>query len=762
MNLVKPHIKSVKRPTSKSLHFTKLQQRTDKCLDLLQTILGFLLISLMFGCKSRSNTAAIRGDRSANIEIIRDNWGIPHVYGKTDADAVFGLMYAQCEESFERVEYNYIERLGRLSEIEGEAYLYHDLQTRLIYDTSEAINDYKNAPAWLKELLHAFADGVNFYLAKNPSVQPKLLNTFQPWYALMFTDGGLTATQTGGSTLSELRALYGPGLKSTALNENRNDPRVNLDGSNAFAIAPSKSATGKAMLYINPHVNFYFRTEAHMVSEEGLNAYGAVTWGQFFVFQGFNERCGWMHTSSLADASDLYEESIVDKNGDIYYEYEDSLRKVDSKEHYFKVKTREGGQDRHVSIKTFYTHHGPVVGSRNNKWISLREENRTMNGLIQSWQRTKAKSFKEFEKSMQISANNSCNTMYADADGNIAYWHGNFVPQRDSNFDYTRPVDGKTRLTEWKPSHSPEALVYLKNPSSGWLQNCNSSPFYATTNPGLDSKKYPEYMAPDGENFRSMRAIKLLSESNKLSLDSMVAIGYDRYLAAFDSMLPPLIEAYDALKPKDSLYVFLKEPMTHLKEWNRYSDVSSIATTLAIEWGYKILDRGISLMTTEQESNQVRQFTLMTRNSPPRERLELLRDLIRDLEKIYGTWKLRWGQIVRFQRTNGEMKPSFDDNKISTPVGFSTALFGCLPAYESVFAKTYKSYGVAGNSFVAAVEFGEKVRAKSIVAGGQSYNPASPNFKDQVEMYLSGKLKDVNFYKEDVVRNKKRSYRPGE
>ena len=286
MNLVKPHIKSVKRPTSKSLHFTKLQQRTDKCLDLLQTILGFLLISLMFGCKSRSNTAAIRGDRSANIEIIRDNWGIPHVYGKTDADAVFGLMYAQCEESFERVEYNYIERLGRLSEIEGEAYLYHDLQTRLIYDTSEAINDYKNAPAWLKELLHAFADGVNFYLAKNPSVQPKLLNTFQPWYALMFTDGGLTATQTGGSTLSELRALYGPGLKSTALNENRNDPRVNLDGSNAFAIAPSKSATGKAMLYINPHVNFYFRTEAHMVSEEGLNAYGAVTWGQFFCFPG--------------------------------------------------------------------------------------------------------------------------------------------------------------------------------------------------------------------------------------------------------------------------------------------------------------------------------------------------------------------------------------------------------------------------------------------------------------------------------------------
>src|SRR5215204_661342 len=488
-------------------------------------LLIYFALSICLGCSSSSqnkNEINSLKRQAEQVTIIRDDWGIPHIYGKSDADAVFGLMYAQCEESFERVERNYIQRLGRLAEIEGEKYLYQDLQMRLIYDTAEAIVDYGNSPSWLKELLHAFADGINYYLLKNPEVRPKLLTRFEPWYPLMFTDGGFTATQTGGAELSDLKNLYlsasSPGMPNTRLYR-----ELNLNGSNAFAIGPSRSADGKALLYINPHVNFYFRTEEHMVSEQGLNANGAVTWGQFFVDEGLNEFCGWMHTSSLADASDLYEESVVRKDGALYYQYNDSLRKIPSRQHVFTI--REEGKMRSVPITAFYTHHGPVVGKRNEKWLSLREENRTINGLIQSWQRTKSKNFDEFKQSMKLRGNNSCNTMYADKNGTIAYWHGNFIPVRDPLFNYTTPLDGKNPATEWRGVHDIDQLVHVKNPASGWLQNCNSGPFQVTDATGLDPGKYQSYMAPDGENFRSLRARQLLRNQSMFTLEKLIATG---------------------------------------------------------------------------------------------------------------------------------------------------------------------------------------------------------------------------------------------
>ena len=495
-----------------------------------------------------------------------------------------------------------------------------------------------------------------------------------------------------------------------------------------------------------------------MVSEEGLNAYGAVTWGQFFVFQGFNEHCGWMHTSSLADAADLYEESIVRAGNTFFYRYNDSLRRLTTRAHVFKIKSKE----RPLTITAYYTHHGPVIGSRNGKWLSLREENRSANGLIQSWRRTKSRNYEEFKKTMQLRANNSCNTMYADKDGTIAYWHGNFIPERNSEFNYSQPVDGKIGATEWKGIHQMDQLVHLENPSTGWLQNCNSSPFGATGTTRLDPKKFPAYMAPDGENFRSQRASQLLSQNDSITLKKLIEVGYDRYLAAFDSMLPPLFESYHHLKQSDSLYIILKEPIDILMNWDRYSATSSIATTLAVEWAYKVINLNYYAMSVEDGSNQIALFSSFARQTSIPKRLDLLREVIIELEKIYGTWKMAWGKLVRFQRISGDIIPKFDDERTSTPVGFASALFGCLPAYEAIWNGSDKSYGVAGNSFVAAVEFGKRISAKSIVTAGQSFKPASKHFKDQLQLFLDGKLKDVHFYKEDVIRNKSSSYHPGE
>jgi acyl-homoserine-lactone acylase len=251
--------------------------------------------------------------QAQNITITRDDWGIPHIAGKTDADAVFGVIYAQAEDDFNRVETNYLNSIGRLAEAEGEAEIYRDLRMKLFIDPADMKAQYQKSPEWLKALMNAWADGLNYYLYKHPAVKPRVIKQFEPWMALTFSEGSI-----GGDiervNLNQLEAFYGKTpLKATPQDEL--DRFVEPTGSNGAAIAPSNTTAHHALLLINPHTSFYFRAEAQMTSAEGLNAYGALTWGQFFIYQGFNERAGWMHTSSGVDNIDEYLETVT-KKGD--------------------------------------------------------------------------------------------------------------------------------------------------------------------------------------------------------------------------------------------------------------------------------------------------------------------------------------------------------------------------------------------------------------------------------------------------------------
>ena len=721
----------------------------------------YIILFSLAACSSPDNKEILNRyvEQAKNVTIIRDRWGIPHIYGKTDADAVFGLMYAQCEESFERVERNYIEKLGRLSEVEGEKYLYQDLQMRLLYDTSAAIADYNNSPSWLKKLLHAFSDGIHYYLAQHPEVKPLLLKTFEPWYPLLFTDGAYIDTQTGGLQMKDMQNLFGKDLSSDVSVLNSTSFLKNeLSASNGFAIAPSRSASKNALLYINPHVSFYFRTEVHIVSEEGLNAYGAATWGQFFIFQGFNDHCGWMHTSSMADASDLYEEKIIKKDSNFLYEYDGVLKPLAKKQ--IQLNYLTNGNILSRSITTYATHHGPVVGMRNNKWLALKAQNRSLQGLIQSWERTKAKDISEFTKILELKANNSTNTVYADDKGNIAYWHGNFIPKRDEKFDWSLPVDGSTSATEWQGLHDVKELIHTINPKEGWIQNCNSSPFSSSGFNSINKDIYPSYMAPEGENFRSVFAIKQLSQQKNITPEKLIGIGYDHYLSAFDSLLPPLFKDFAALPVIDPVFNDLKEPMDSLRNWDKRSSVSSVATTLGIFWAYQILSKRFYDVPENVLNDEVKLFTWYIQHCSSQQKFKALQDVITGLKNKYGSWKIAWGDINRFQRNTGGIKAGFDNDKKSIPVGFASSLFGSLPSFETVWHDS-KMYGVAGNSFIAVVEFGKKIKARSIVTGGESFDPGSKHFLDQSQMFAEGKFKDLYFYKEDVLKNAEKIYHPG-
>ena len=681
-------------------------------------------------------------DQAKRVTIHRDEWGIPHIYGKTDADAVFGLMYAQCEDDFARVEMNYIEKLGRMSEIKGEKELAYDLYIKLLIDENEAKLEYKTSPVWLKKLLNAYADGINYYLQKHPRVKPRLITHFEPWYPLLWTDGSIGAISTGDVTEQETALFYG--LPAQVASVKYQNPDEKLTGSNGFAVGPSLSKSGHSLLYINPHVTFYFRPEVHVVSEEGLSVYGAVTWGQFFVYQGFNPYNGWMHTSSEVDVADAYYETTRSRDGQMEY-------LLDGKWIPFQTKIITLGSRK---IKAYFNHRGPVLAARNGKWISVRSYNRARKSLMQSWLRTKTKGLADYKRVMDMRANTSNNTVYADNKGNIAYWHGNYVPRRDDTKDWGIPQDGSSSKIDWQGLHSVDEIVHIYNPTSGWIQNCNSTPFTVSGTSSPLRANYPVYMAPDGENFRDRNAVRLFSQTGKLDLQSLIGLGYDRRLTAFETLLPALINA--AGNESD-----LAEVVKELKNWDYNASASSVAQTIAIRWGLKIMPKIPKPKQFGGETEVVQNMEDYAKSGSKSEMVQALREVLADLTKDFGTWRVAWGELNRFQRISNGDALQMDDSKASIPVPFTSSAWGQLPSYTSRSIQGSKKwYGVNGNSFIAAVEFGPKIKAYSLLAGGQNGDPTSPHFFDQGQMYAEGKFKDIYFYKSDVLKHAVSTYHP--
>jgi len=716
-----------------------------------------LLLVISFSCSEQQISEVQQWEEQAkNITIIRDDFGVPHIYGKTDADAVFGLLYAQCEDDFARVERNYIWAIGRLAEVDGEEAIYSDLRARLFMTRVEAMEAYESSPEWLQKLCISWANGINYYLHTHPEVTPALLTRFEPWMPMYFSEGSIGGDIERIST-RRIKAFYED--KSLALNEKGNglvlvDPYEEPKGSNGFAISGQLTASGNAMLLINPHTSFYFRGEVHMVSEEGLNAYGAVTWGQFFVYQGFNENTGWMHTSTYTDVIDEFVETIIEDDEGLKYQYGDEQRRVITSE--VSLSYKENDQILEKSFTTYKTHHGPVTHKIDGKWVATALMWEPVKALIQSYTRTKKSGHKEFREMMNIRTNSSNNTVYADSEGNIAYYHGNFIPRRNVAYDYSKPVDGSNPDTDWNGLHEVDESITVLNPANGWIQNCNSNPFTSALENSPKPEDYPYYMSINRETFRGIHAIKVLTGIKDLTLDKLIETAYDPYIPAFEKVVPGIVEAYDR---NSSDYVQLKESIDVLRNWNLETSKESVGMSLAHYYGLNINRKG----NAPEGLRGMDRFNYFGTDAPDEERLKLFSETLDQMEEDFGTWDISWGEINRFQRLTGDIDLQFDDTKPSIAVGLASGRWGALASYGARQGKnTNKIYGTSGNSFVAVVEFGDKVKAKSMLAGGQNSNPNSPHFYDQAQRYADVQFKDVAYYKEDVEARAERTYHPGE
>ena len=696
-------------------------------------------------------------EEAARVTITRDDWGIAHIHGHTDADAVFGMIYAQCEDDFSRVEANYLTALGRTAEAEGEKAIWQDLRQRLFLDPEDLKRDYTASPPWLKALMDAWADGLNFYLATHPDVHPKVLNHFEPWMALSFTEGSI-----GGDIehvdLKKLEAFYGQSPAPATLSQ-RDTPVDDPAGSNGIAIAPKNTHNHHALLLINPHTTFFFRSELQVTSDEGLNAYGAVTWGQFFVYQGFNERAGWMHTSSGVDAVD---EFVEPTDGSLHYRYGEEKRTFATRSITLTYKTDQGSRQR--TFITYASQHGPITTKTpDGAWVATRLMNVPIEALEQSYSRTRAHTYDEFLKTMELKANSSNNTVFADSDGDIAYWHGDFIPKRDPRFDYTRPVDGSNPATDWHGLMTLDEIPHLKNPATGFLFNVNDSPWNGAGTSSLKQSDYPAYVEQGIESARGLHALRLLAPDGKPRTgwipEALRYEAYDSYLPWFARTIPYLLLAFNSLPPRDPQKVALAPQIELLRKWNCRWSEHSIPTSLAIFWGTELMKtaaapaRAAKIPSQEWVATQV----------PGEVLVKALTTASGKLTADFGSWKTPWGRINRFQRITDDLTQPFNDAAPSIPVPFPSSLWGTLASFNAhQWPGTKKWYGTYGNSFVAVVEFGPKVHAVAITAGGESGHPGSPHFNDEAQRYTDGNLREVYFYPEQLIGHIEHIYKPGD
>lgn len=663
------------------------------------------------------------------VTITRDRWGVPHIEGPTDASVVFGLMYAQAEDNFWQVEDDVVRGIGRAAELNGRPGVLNDLLNRAFEVNRLAREEYARMSADARSICDAWAAGLNHYLKSRPQVKHRLIEHYEPWMilALQLQSGVARAVQAGRLQRQEIEAAFPP-LAGLLAQPPEPGSEGGDEGSNMWAIAPAKSASGRALLLINPHIGFFGagqRYEAHLMSAERLRVSGFAILATPYIRSGFTSKHGWSHTNNNADFADAWFERFDHPTDPLLYRYGQDWRRAEKWADTLRLKTAEGFRD--IALEFRKTHHGPVLALRGGRPVSARVTGHDRGGqLEQRIAFARARNLAEFKAALAMRAIFGSNTIYADSRGNIFYIHGCTLPRRDPRFDWSSVLDGADPATDWQGYHDIADFPQFTNPPSGYLQNCNSTPFAAAGENSLDRSPYPALLAPENDNARAANSRRILTSRPKFSFGEWEKAALDTsvYTARED------IAKWSAAWALQGLPSELEPLARELQSWDAISRNDSVAMTLYTH----VRARSGDLAAAKSA-----------------------------LEALHGTWRVPYGEITRLQRihTSGTAE-AFSDEKPSLPCPCGAGAFGMICVFNTRRPEGAKrSYGVSGNSYVAVVEFGRKVRAKSLLVFGQSADPRSPHHFDQAPLYSGQLFKDAWIDKKDIRRHTERRYHPG-
>ena len=700
---------------------------------------------------------------SDRVTIHRDEWGVPHIFGPTDASVVFGAAYAQAEDNWWQAEDNFVRAIGRGSELYGEKSLLDDYLARGLEIPRRSMEEYQRAPERMRRLYDAYAAGFNHFLETHPGVERRVLERVEPWHTLALirfkyhhneylgyaglrrshSEPALEQARVGAANEGEVGEFGAAGmLPSLAWPAEALSPNGERAlGSNEWAVAGSRTASGYPMLLINPHVSFFgleTYTEVHLQSDEGLVFSGLTRFGFMLPYMGNNAHLGWAYTDNYGDHGDLYIEEL-DADGDAY-RYGESWRELTTWTETIRVRTADGLEPREYRFTK--THHGPILGlASDGRPLAVRLAKLDEGGWFVQWYgMMRARSLDEWRSAAALLNVPYMNTMYADRDGNILYVYNHAIPRRSLEYDWSLPVDGTDPGTEWQGYHSLEELPQFLNPASGYLQNTNSTPFMATEGIEIGPQDFPEYMVgKETDNRRARSSRRVLRELSDLTLDDFARAVLDTRLIAADEWLDDLFSAFEEVERDDpGRAAPLAGPITALRGWDREAAKASVPTTLFVLW-----------------ANAVNP----DRNPRSGRWIEALTQVVESLERDWGTWEVPWGDINRIQRPDAAGHLPFDDDLPSLPVAGAPGWLGSVFTFHSRPAGgTKRHYGRHGNSFVKVVEFTPDVRARSIFVFGQSGDPESPHYFDQAELYSETRFKPAWFSREEIEAHAQRTY----
>jgi len=688
---------------------------------------------------------AVWGEVAQSVTIYRDTWGVPHIFGPTDASVMFGAAWARAEDRLIEDELFYSLSMGRITEIAGEGALdpsYFALRRKEV-----AQREYRDAPADVRAIAEAYAAGVNYYLWKHPDAGWELLTHLEPWHIFAFHRLDANA---GLASPAERLALQPPPP----------DEEEESRGSNAWAIGPSRTASGNAMLFANPHMAFNVPYEFHVRSEEGLEFSGMTGYSHSGIpVIARTRHLGWTLTVNYPDVVDVFRLEVDDEEAPTAFLYDGEYKPMEVWEERVLVKTEGGMEERTITLRR--THHGPVQRGVGGAWFAVSAANQEEPGTFEQYYRmAKAENLAEFEAALSMRRHAYHNMMYADDQGNILYVYNGAIPERDGSFQRTAVLDGSDPATEWTGTFEISELPQVLNPASGWLQNANSSPYFATARGyNADPADFPEYLTgehtwlvgaspvidEDGNGLRARRSREILSAARNITLDDLAKMGMDRRFLAADEQLPSLFSEWERFREAEpERAARLASPIRQLQVWDRHGAPESVATTLFVTWV-----RNVGAPPVPDSWPLVSEVEAA----------------IDGLTEQFGTWQIAWGDIMRHQKPDVRAGESFSDDRPSLPLaGDNANLTGSIYIASGQRPEGQKkSYASFGNTYVAVMEFTPNgPRAYSIVPYGQSEDPTSPHYFDQAPLFAQGRFKESWFTLEEIEANLERKYHPGE
>jgi len=697
---------------------------------------------------------------AASVTIARDSYGVPHVDGPTDASVVFGYAYARAEDQFPLIETWYIVATGRTAEYIGPEGLPWDVLVHATEVEGHAKAEYERLRPELRALCDAYAAGIRYYLLKHPEQERRTTEPFEPWYPLagerafwnlygFFWEG---TPWHGIGKEDVLGLLPEAATVQAATSQSPRVPDRPASACNTWSVGPSRSADGHAMLLIDVHIPLEPTYEFHLRSAEGLHVAGFANYGYGILpISGFNEKLGFMLTNNFTEWVSLYAETFDDPDDPLAYRFGDGYREAEEWADTIGVKGDGGIEELDVTFRK--THHGPILARRDGRPIAVRVGKMAEGGMLDQFDAMyRAATLEEFKSALDINAITNQNVGYADADGNIYYVYNGLIPRRDPRLDWSQPVDGSDPGTEWQGFHTLAERPQVLDPPSGFVHNCNSSPFLTTAGDNPDPEGFPPYMVSprDRDSARSRMARRILTGNESFTYEQFCRTPSNNHLLEADDRLPGLLETYRALDAEDPRKERLRPAVEELERWDHASGTDSVATTLFVLW----FERAI--------------LPALRSGAEPGDLIGALDEVMTELESDWGTWSVPYGEINRLQRVPGaaaappDAVPAFSDDRESVAIAGAPSWLGTVNAFYTVTPEgSRRRYGRAGRANTAMVEFGDRVRARSITPFGVSLDPGSPHFTDQMALYAAGELKPMWFNRDELEGHTERSYHPG-